>query len=184
VSPVVIAYTVHVDWDATDWTATPDFSEAIDDITNYVKSHYIDRGKNQEQGNNQAGTLDVVLYNTDKRFSPAYADGPLFGKIRPWLPVRVQAAIDGGGALTIYTGFISRIRVNPDLNVQEAYLYCTDGMDLLARNMVSQDKTDTTKMNDGEAIGSVLSATGWPEDKRAIDIDGSSIIKYPTTVEF
>ena len=179
----MITYSVHVDWDATDWKATPDFSEAIDDITNYVKSHYIDRGKNQEQGNNQAGTLDITLVNSDKRFSPTYADGPLFDKIRPWLPVRVQTTI-GEDIQTIYTGFISRIRVNPDINRQEAYIYCTDGMDLLARNMVTQDVTNRTKMNDGEAVGRVLDAAGWPIAKRSIDAEGSSIVDYPLTVEF
>jgi len=179
-----ITYNFHVDWDATDWKVMPDFEQAIDDITNYVKSHYIDRGKNQEQGNNQAGTLDIVLNNADKRFSPTYDEGsPLFGKIRPWLPVRVRATINGD-TQTIYTGFISRIKVNPHLDLQEAYIYCTDGMDLLAPNMVTQDETNRTLMNDGEAIDKVLTAAGWPIAKRSIDTEGSSIVKYPLTVEF
>lgn len=178
-----IVYSFHVDWDATDWAATPDFSEAIDDITNYVKSHYIERGKNQERGNNQAGTLDLILNNSDKRFSPPYAAGPLYGKIRPWLPVRVRATVNGD-TQTVYTGFISRIKVNPSLDVQEAYFYCTDGMDLLARNMVTQDENDRTLMNDGEAVDRVLTAAGWPIAKRSIDVDGSTIVKYPLTVEF
>ena len=179
----MITYSYHVDWDATDWTATPDFSEAIDDITAYVQPYYIDRGKNQEQGNNQSGTLDLTLINIDKRFSPTYAAGPLYGKIRPWLPVRVQATI-GEDTQTIYTGFISKLRVNPDLNSQSAFLYCTDGMDLLARNMVTQDETDRTTANDGEAVGKVLDAAGWPVSKRTIDTSGSSIVEYPLTVEF
>jgi len=33
-----ITYEYMVDWDAVDWRATPDFSEAIDDISDYVKS--------------------------------------------------------------------------------------------------------------------------------------------------
>lgn len=180
-------YSFHIDWDATDWKATPDFSEAIDDITDYVKSHYIDRGKNQEQGNVQAGTLDMTLENSEeeagRRFSPTYALGALFGKIRPWLPVRARATINGSTE-TIYTGFISKITVNPSLDVQEAYIYCTDGLDLLARNMVTQDVTDRTKMNDGEAVGKILDAAGWPIAKRTIDDEGSSIVDYPLTVEF
>lgn len=179
----MITYSIHIDWDATYWKATPNFSEGIDNITNYVKSYYIERGKNQEQGNNQAGTLDIVLDNEDKRFSPTYAAGPLHGKIRPWLPVRVRAII-GENVETIYTGFISKIRINPHLDVQKAYIYCTDGMDWLARNMVTQDETNRTQMNDGEAVGRVLDAAGWPIAKRAIDRKGSEILRYPLTVEF
>jgi len=182
----LITYSFHVDWDATDWKATPDFTQAIDDITDYVKSHYIERGKNQEQGNNQAGTLDLTLLNSDKRFSPTYAASPILtagGAIRPWLPIRARATV-GGATKTIYTGFISRIRVDPRLDVQEAYMYCTDGMDLLARNMVTQDETNRAKVNDGEAVGKILDAAGWPVSKRTIDTSGSSIVEYPLTVEF
>jgi len=177
-----ITYSFHVDWDATDWKATPDFSEAIDDITDYVETFYIDRGKNQEQGNNPAGTLDITLDNSDKRFSPPYAAGPLFGKMRPWLPIRVQTTI-AAATETVYTGFISKIKVNPDMNTQQAFLYCTDGADLLARNMVTQDGTNRTEMSDGTAVDRILDAAGWPVAKRDIDTDGGNV-KYPLTVEF
>jgi len=157
-----IAYEVHVDWDATDWRATPDFSADIDNISAYVKHMYIDRGKKVELGNTPSGTLDITLNNADKRFSPLYAAGSLYGKIRPWLPVRVRATVTGGSAIVYYTGFLSRISVNPQEDVQEAYLYCTDGMDLLARNMVSVDKGNRSMVTDGAAIGYILDGAGWP----------------------
>ncbi len=180
-----ITYEVHVDWDATDWTDTPDFSEAIDDISDYVKNIYTDRGKKVEQGNTPAGTLDITLNNEDKRFSPTYAASPIViaGDIRPWLPVRVRATVTGGAAIDFYTGFISRISVNPLPDIQEAYLYCTDGMDLLARNVVAVDKSDRSMVTDGAAIGYVLDAAGWPAGKRSIDVDTGAIVNYPTTTE-
>lgn len=179
-----ITYELMVDWDATDWRATPNFSAGIDDISAYLKNYYLDRGKKVEQGNSPAGTLDVTLKNADKRFSPVYAAGPLFGKIRPWLPVRFSATVTGGGAIIFWTGFISRLSVNPHLDVQEAYLFCTDGADLLARNMVSVDKGTRTEMTDGAAIGLILDSAGWPPSKRSIDVDTPSIVHYPATTEF
>ena len=180
----VITYEYMVDWDAVDWRATPDFLDAIDDISDYVKEGYGNRGKDSEQGNSPAGTLDITLENSDKRFSPPYAGSPLFGKMRPWLPVRVRATVTGVGTETIYTGFISKITVNPDIDVQKAHLYCTDGMDLLARQMVTQDNESRTQMTDGAAIGVILDASGWPSTKRSIDTDAGSVVKYPATVEF
>ncbi len=180
-----ITYEVMVDWDATNWLDTPDFSEGIDDISNYVKHPiYIDRGKNVELGNIPAGILELTLRNDDKRFSPVNGASPLFGKMRPWLPVRVRATVTGGAAITFYVGFISRISVNPHLDVQEAYLYCTDGMDLLARNMVAVDKGDRSMVTDGAAIDHVLDGAGWPSNKRNIDTDAPAIVNYPTTAEY
>ena len=179
-----ITYEIMVDWDATDWLATPDFSEGIDDISAYIKHIYIDRGKGVELGNIPSGTLDLTLNNEDKRFSPTYTSSPLYGKMRPWLPIRVRATVTGGSAITFYTGFISRISVNPHLDTREAYLYCTDGMDLLARNMVSADKTNREMITDGAAIGRVLDGAGWPASKRSIDVDTGAIVNYPQTTEY
>ena len=180
----MIVYEVHVDWDATDWLATPDFSEGIDDITAYVRHLTVDRGKNVELGNNPSGTLDITLDNSDKRFSPTYAAGALYGKMRPWLPIRVRATVTGGAAITFYAGFISKISVNPHEDVQKAYLYCTDGMDLLARNMVAMEKTNRSMVTDGEAVGYVLDGAGWPSGKRNIDVDTGAVVNYPQTTEY
>ena len=144
----------------------------------------MDRGKNIELGNNPAGTLDITLDNSDKRFSPTYTVGPLYGKMRPWLPIRVRATVTGGAAITFYTGFISRISVNPHEDIQQAYLYCTDGMDLLARNMVALEKTNRSMVTDGDAVGYVLDGAGWPADKRNIDVDTGAVVNYPQTTEF
>lgn len=179
-----ITYEVMIDWDATDWTAIPDFSQGIDDISNYVKRLYVDRGKNVELGNIPSGTLELTLNNQDKRFTPTNTGGALYGKMRPWLPIRVRGTVTSGSAITFYTGFISKISVNPHLNVKEAYLYCTDGMDLLARNMITLDKTDRTMMTDGEAVGYILDSARWATDKRNIETDTGAVVNYPQPTEY
>lgn len=178
-----VTYEMMVDWDATNWLDTPDFSEDIDDITGYVKTYRTNRGKDKELGNCPAGILSLTLNNADKRFSPPYSSSPLYEKMRPWLPVRLRATINGD-TQTVYTGFISRISVNPSIKKREAYLYCTDGTDLLARNMVTQDKNTRTAITDGGAIGRILDATGWPSSKRSIDEEGGNIVECPSTTEF
>lgn len=179
-----IVYTVYVDWDAVDWKATPDFSEGIDNISAYVKRYFTDRGKSVELGNIPAGSLDLVLDNSDKRFSAPYAAGPLYGKIRPWLPVIIQGEVAGGGAVTFFTGFISRLTVNPHEDVQEAYMYITDGIDLLARNMVTLNDENRRPLSDGQAVGKILNSAGWPSTKRNIDVDTGAILEYPSATEY
>ena len=172
-----------IDWDCESWLDTPDFSDAIDDISDYVMRYELDRGEKVEQGNSPAGTLQIVVNNSSKRFSPVYGSSPLYGKMRPWLPVRFRATV-GVTTYTVYTGFISRISCDPLSSRQTATLYCTDGMDLLARNMVTQDETVSSSTSDGGAVGYVLDAAGWPTSKRSLDSTAGDIANYPLTVEY
>ena len=130
------------------------------------------------------GEVRRVLKPTGSAMFVLQPNSEKVGKMRPWLPVRVRATVVGVATHVVYSGFISKISVNPHINVREAYLYCTDGMDLLARQMVTQDGNTRTTMNDGTAIGRVLDASGWPSTKRSIDTDGGNIVQYPATVEF
>ena len=174
---------VYVDWDATHWNRDPDFSQTADNITAYVKEVSFRRGMKTEYGNTPAGTCQIVLDNSSKRFSPVYTSSPLYGKIRPWLPVKVTGTVDTS-TYNIYSGFISRISCYPNAQKQEAVLYCTDGTDLLARQIARQQSDDRTQGTDGDAIESLLNVAGWSASKRTIDKDGGSLVQYPRTESF
>lgn len=186
----MITFEVCVDFDAIDWAATPDFSESYDDISGDVDLGGIvgldwDRGKQKEDGNAPAGTLTIKLRKgLCQRYSPFTTDADLTGKIRPWLPIRVRA-YHLAAYTTVYTGFIERISINPALAVQSVVFYCTDGIDLLARQIITQDPDDKEICSDGEAIHKVLDAGGWPRSKRAIDVDGGDdLLAYPQSTAY
>jgi len=185
-----ITISVYVDWDAVDWAAIPDFSQAYDNISGDVDSDGIigvnwNRGKQREEGNAPAATLTVNLKSgLCKKYSPFTTDANLAGKIRPWLPIRV-CVTHGAITYTKYTGFISRISYNPALSVQSVSFYCTDGTDLLARQLITQDTTDNEICSDGRAIHKILDAAGWSRDKRDIDMDGGEdLLGYPASTEY
>ena len=166
---------VMVDWEATDWRAVPTFA-GIDDITNDFISMSSARGKEKEVGNNPSGTIDIELRNLLGKYHPRNPDSVLYPYIRPWLPIRIRTIADGN-TITQYTGFVAKIKIPDQQNARNAHLYCTDGTDLMARNMVTQVNDDRTAMTAGAAIGKVLDAAGWPVSKRSIDTDGGSIVK-------
>ena len=174
---------VYVDWDATHWGRTPDFSQTADNITTYVKSVSVRRGMKTEYGNTPAGTCHIVLDNSSKRFSPVYTSGALYGKLRPWLPVKVTGTVDTS-TYNLYSGFISRISCTPHATKQEAVLYCTDGTDLLARQIARQQSDERTAGTDGDAIEALLDVAGWSSSRRSIDTDGGSLVQYPRTETF
>jgi hypothetical protein len=75
-----------------DWQRNGDFTEAIDDVTSYVKSSEWFLGMTlpyQDDANDS--TLRLVLDNSDKRFSPENGASPLADMVAPLRPVRVQS---------------------------------------------------------------------------------------------
>lgn len=181
----MISYNFYVDWDCTNWSDAPDFSQPDDDITSYVKKYSIERGKNQELGNALAGTLDLTLNNTSRDFTPTNVIGKFYSTIRLWLPILMTATIGEDEPQIFYLGFISEIKIDPHPQAVEAYFYCTDGMDLLARQLITQDPDNLQAMSDGTAINQILDAAGWSADNRNIDMDGGdTLLEYPTTYPY
>ena len=72
-------YTVSVDWDKNG-----NYSGTYDNITTYVRNIRSFNGFRAPYMN-VAGdsTLELELDNSDRRFSPEYSGGPLYGSPRP-----------------------------------------------------------------------------------------------------
>lgn len=175
-----LTYHVCVDWDATNWAATPDFSQSYDDISADVQHLAWSRGKDAEEGNAPAAVLEIsIKAGQHAKYSP-FTTGDLAGKIRPYVPVRVRIE-HNSVEQPEYFGFLSRIRVNPHRDVQSVSLYCTDGLDLLARQLLSQNYNSRTRMSDGAAVTRIANVAGWSSTRRNIDTSGGEIFQYPQT---
>ena len=177
-----VTYEIKVDWDMIDWSDTPDFSQSIDDISGDVKSIRISRGKDKELGNAPSGTLELILDNSSRKYSPVNSNSPLYGKMLPWRIIRVRAFHDGN-AYNLYMGYISKYSISPHWTRKESYIYATDGMDLIARQLIAQDTANPNAVSEKSAIDRVLNAAGWSSSKRIIDTDGGDV-KYPICSEY
>jgi len=176
---MALAYEVCVDWDMTDWTATPDFTGPFDNISNDIMTVKWIRGEVREDGNSPASTLELRIKGSlYAKYSIFNQYGDLYQKLLPWRVVRVRAVLNGT-PYNVFFGFISKIKVNPHPDAPEVYIYCTDGLDLLARAIVNQDWQNRTTMTDGAAVDTVLNAAGWSAGRRDIDVDGGEIFQYP-----
>jgi hypothetical protein len=176
-----ISYEVMVDWDATNWAHDPVFS-GDDDISDDVSYIETVRGKETEEGNAPAATLQIRLKaGLCADYSPYNVASPYYDRIRPWLTVRIRAT-HNAVEYPVFFGFISSIKVDPRPDRQTVILYVTDGTDLLARQMITQDPEDTDSISDGEAIERVLDAAGWSPTRRNIDTNGGDdLLNYPAT---
>jgi hypothetical protein len=153
-------YQVYVDWDCADFAGVHDFTTAIDDISVDVKHLRISRGKDKDSNTYPAATLEMVLENSSGKYYPTATAGTLVGKVRLWLPVKVEATY-ATVVYPLYYGYINRITAYPIKSKQDIYFYATDGIDLLAKTIVTQDMDHKVVMNDGEATSSVLNAASW-----------------------
>lgn len=94
-----------------DFTSNPldplDFSTATD-VTEYVRSISIDRGRQAEDDEHvQPGTATVVLENRDGRFDPNNTGSPYAPNVLPMKRLRVRATDPSTGTVhDIYTGYV------------------------------------------------------------------------------
>ena len=176
-------YTIAVDFDCSDWSGVHDFTTSGDNITAVVKAFRISRGKDKDSNSYPAATLELTIENSSGNYYPTNSGGTPGPKVRIWLPVRVTA-LYATVTYNLFYGYINRITAYPIKNKQEIYFYCTDGIDLLAKQIVVQDMDDKTVITDGAAAGLILDAADWNATRRTIDLDGGNIANFPDTFEF
>ena len=104
-------WTIAIDWDRND-----NYSDTYDDVTSRVMSAKWFLGIRQiykEDADNS--TLELVLSNTDKRYSPENTSSPLWdgsanrSKVQPFRPVRIQSN-DGTTTRTHWVGWLETIQ--------------------------------------------------------------------------
>jgi hypothetical protein len=135
---------------ATTFSASIDFDldghGAGDDVSPYVISARAEQGMYSELDHTaMIGVCSLVLDNGDKRFSPSHAAGPLYGKLLPARPVRIQAT-DGITTWTIFQGFTRSFNPDPDPNgPRTCAVACEDILGQLQRARIALPlQTDQT----------------------------------------
>jgi hypothetical protein len=97
-----------------DWERTGNFNGTYDDVTSRVmNANWFLGMRKPYQDMGDDSMLELVLNNSDKRFSPENTSSPLSGDLAPFRPVRVQSN-DGTTTRSHYTGWIEKIE--PSVN--------------------------------------------------------------------
>jgi hypothetical protein len=91
---------------AIDWDRDGKFTETYDDVTDRVVSAEWFLGARQPyQETADNSVLSLTLTNQDRRYSPEHKSSPLFGKLVPFRPVRIQSS-DGLVTTTHWRGWV------------------------------------------------------------------------------
>jgi hypothetical protein len=137
--------------------------DALIDVTQYLRSVQVDRGRSRTLEKFTAGQCNITLDNRSRIFDPTYAPGPYFGQILP----RKQIVIDENGE-ELFSGFVE------DWNFEYpaggfdaiAQVSASDGFTILAQQTMTAG-TSTAQLS-GPRVTAVLDQAGWSAVKRDI----------------
>lgn len=180
-----------VEWSPT---TAPGASPVWVDITEYVQSGSIDRGRQSEFDRTSAGKLKLKLLNIDRTFDPEYNSNA-----RPNKRIRVSCS-DGsvvGNLIRLFDGWIDALPqsyVPPNLATVD--LEATDGFKLLGRHVIdpiyasvveddspwgwwrlADDLPRTTVVADASGHGFHGSWKGTPTSTQSLVADGLGAVK-------
>jgi hypothetical protein len=93
---------VYIAFDDGPYTASPAWTE----ITTYVRSITVRRGRADDFEQFDTGTAQLVLDNRERRFDPFYTSGPYYLKLTPRRQIRIVGQI-GGSTYEVFRGYVA-----------------------------------------------------------------------------
>ena len=162
---VTATYTVEL---ATADGANP---STFTDITAYVQSVAITRGRDDVLSQVQTGTARVTLINEDGRFSPGYSLSPLYGDVATMRAVRIRGTY-AAVQYDLYYGYIQSITPVPTPSVRTCTLDLADGFAWLDLAVTTPTYSLVTT---GTSIGVALDSASWPAGLRDLATGQSTI---------
>jgi len=159
------------------------------DVSEYVRSVSVRRGKSRQLDRFTAGGSSIEFNNNSRAFDPENLTSPFYGQIIPKRTIKVET---GGSA--VFYGVVDDWNLNYDLSgLSTTNADCVDGFTLLAQRALSAH-TATSQLT-GARVNAVLdrSEVDWPSSLRDIDTgsqllqadvvaDGTNALEYLQTV--
>lgn len=135
------------------------------DVTDYVKTIAINRGKNHTLDTYDAGLANIVFNNNDRTFDPEFTGSVYFGQIIPKRQIRISS----GGEMQFF-GLIDdwglRYEPNGDSTASAA---CSDAL-IYFSNQTIDTRTNSVQQS-GDRLNTILSLPeiDWPLEERDIE---------------
>jgi hypothetical protein len=141
--------------------------EILIEVTQYVRSFAITRGKSRELDRYGSGQARVEFNNNDRTFDPTYAASPYFGQIEPRRQIRIS--VDN---VIQFEGTIDDWNIDYNAGGNSvATAMAFDGIANLA-NLETETLTLTEATVDNQ-LNQVLDNVNWPSSKRDLDISSA-----------
>jgi hypothetical protein len=162
-----------------------DSATLIADVTSTVQAVNINRGRNANADQFQAGTCSVRIADTDGNFNPANTASIYYPNVIPNRKVIISATDTTSGlSYYLFSGYIvsyDYVQANLVGEVSYCTLNCTDGFRVLNMANVSTVAGAPAGQLSGARCNALLDAVGWPSSMRDIDPGLQSLLADPGT---
>lgn len=140
------------------------------DITSYVRSISIRRGREYDLEEFRSGTCHILLNNDARVFDPSNTASIFYGNIEPMRRLYVTGVV-GGTDYPLYRGFLQRCAVDySDQNLPLASFEAADSLAILANQQLASIAAAHSGDLAGARVSRVLdrAEVGFPSDLRSI----------------
>jgi hypothetical protein len=152
--------------------------DVLTDVTNYVASVSVNRGKSRELDRYTAGNASVTLHNDSRIFDPFNTGGIYYGQILPRKPIVIET--DGD---RVFTGFIDDWDLTYDISGKSfASVSAIDGF--MRLSAAELDTFTTTSQLSSDRVTAILNRpeVAWPIANRSIET-GLTTLQADTVAE-
>ena len=155
------------------------------DVSNQVQSISIQRGRNANADQFQAGTASIRIADVDGDFNPENLSSPFAGLLAPLRKITITAT-DNNTTLVypLFAGYITAYNYTQAQVVGEVSyttLLASDGFRLLNMGSVSTVTGGTAGQLSGARCTAILNQIAWPTSMRDIDTGQTTMQVDPGT---
>lgn len=155
------------------------------DVSNQVQAVSIQRGRNANADQFQAGTASIRIADVNGDFNPENFSSPYAGLLLPLRKVTITATDNNTGLVyPLFAGYITGYNFTQAQVVGEVSyttLSATDGFRLLNMGTVSTVTGATAGQLSGARVTKILDAVAWPNSMRDIDTGQTTLQVDPGT---
>jgi hypothetical protein len=155
------------------------------DVSNQVQAVSIQRGRNANADQFQAGTASIRIADINGDFNPENLSSPYTGLLLPLRKVTITATDNNTGLVyPLFAGYITGYNFTQAQVVGEVSyttLSATDGFRLLNMGTVSTVTGATAGQLSGARVTKILDAVAWPNSMRDIDTGQTTLQVDPGT---
>lgn len=155
------------------------------DVSSQVQAVSIQRGRNANADQFQAGTASIRIADVNGDFNPENLSSPYAGLLLPLRKVTITATDNNTGLVyPLFAGYITGYNFTQAQAVGEVSyttLTASDGFRLLNMGTVSTVTGGTAGQLSGARVTKILDAVAWPSSMRDIDTGQTTLQADPGT---
>lgn len=154
----------------------------IVDLTPNVRQITINRGRNIQRDQYEAGTAIIRVIDPDSNFNPQNTNSIYYPYLTPLRKIRVSATYDGTSYF-LFSGYTTEYRYSYDQAENMGYvdIYVADAFRLFQLSQVTTVADATAGQDTGTRINKILDAVGFPSNMRTISTGNSLCQADPGT---